>query len=211
MTSYTDLELWALVSAVYYDRNEIVTYPTGKTQGRAREAVTGLQAEILHTESADEIEDIGPDEVFVTSRDICEITNYTELGTVRRRLDDLVDEGLLEHHSDMADNPQNEHRQYLPAELGYEDVVKALHERDGRSIPDSLQPETRTHVTPSDFVHAGETVFELESDRTIQLDVGEPADGQSIQGAIGEQLDTHNLTADLNNFVYTLRDRAGLT
>ena len=51
MATYSDLELWAVVSAICYDRNELVTYPTGETRGHVQEAVTGLQAELLHADS----------------------------------------------------------------------------------------------------------------------------------------------------------------
>jgi hypothetical protein len=174
--------------------------------------VTGLQAELLHTESVEEGEDVGqPKEVFITPRDILEVTTYTALGTVRRRLDELVDDGLLNVHNDPASNLGGEHRLYLPANLGHQELVRTLHERDGRPIPESLQPETRTHVTPSDFVHDDGAIFELERDRTVQIDVGEPADGRSIQAAVGDQLAENALTADLNNFVYILRTRANLT
>lgn len=212
MATYSDLELWAVVSAIYYDCNEIVTYPTGETRGHVQEAVTGLQAELLHTESVEEGEDVGqPGEVFITPRDILEVTTYTELGTVRRRLDKLVDDGLLDVHGDLTSNPEGEHRLYLPSTLGHQELVRTLHERAGRPIPESLQPETRIHVTPSDFVHDEGAIFELERDRTVQIDVGEPADGRSIQAAVGDQLAENALTADLNNFVYTLRTRANLT
>lgn len=90
-------------------------------------------------------------------------------------------------------------------------MVRTLHERDGRPIPESLQPEIRIHVTPSDFVHDEGAIFELEQDRTVHIDVREPADERSIQGAVGDQLAENGLTADLNNFVYTLRTRASLT
>jgi len=121
MATYSDLELWAVVSAIYYDRNEIVTYPMGETRGHVQEAVTGLQAELLHTDSIEEGEDVGqPGEVFITPRDILESTNYTELGTVRRRLDELVDDGLLDVYSDLASNSEGEHRFYLPANLGHQ-------------------------------------------------------------------------------------------
>jgi len=107
MATYNDLELWAVVSAIYYDRNEIITYPTGETRGHVHEAVTGLQAELLHTESIEGLEDVGqPEEVFITPRDILESTTYTELGTVRRRLDELVDDGLLDVHGDLTSNPE---------------------------------------------------------------------------------------------------------
>ncbi|MFN1126858.1 hypothetical protein [Halobacterium salinarum] len=212
MASYSDLELWAVVSAIYYDRNEIVTCPTGETRGHVQEAVTGLQAELLHAESIEEGEDVGqPGEVFITPRDILEVTTYTELGTVRRRLDELVDDGLLDIYGDLTSNPEGEHRLYLPANLGHQEVVRTLHDRDGRPIPESLQSEMRTHVTPSDFNHSEGAIFELERDGTVQIDVGEPADGRSIQAAVGDQLAENALTADLNNFVYILRTRANLT
>ena len=121
MATYSDLELWAVVSAIYYDRNKIVTYPMGETRGHVQEAVTGLQAELLHTDSIKEGEDVGqPGEVFITPRDILEVTTYTELGTVRRRLDELVDDGLLDVYSDLASNSEGEHRFYLPANLGHQ-------------------------------------------------------------------------------------------
>lgn len=212
MATYSDLELWAVVSAIYYDRNEIVTYPTGETRGHVQKAVTGLQAELLHTDSIKDGEDVGqPEEVFITPRDILEVTTYTELGTVRQRLDELVDDGLLDVHGDLISNPEGEHRLYLPANLGHQEVVRTLHERDGRPIPESLQSETHTHVTPSDFTHSEGAIFELERDGTVQIDVGEPGDGRSIQAAVGDQLAENALTADLNNFVYTLRTRANLT
>lgn len=212
MAIYSDLELWAVVSAIYYDRNEIVTFPTGETRGHVQEAVTGLQAELLHTDSIKEGEDVGqPETVFLTPRDILESTNYTELGTVRRRLDELVDDGLLDIYGGLASNPEGEHRFYLPANLSHQKVVRTLHDRDERPIPESLQSETRTHVTPSHFVHDEGAIFELERDETVQIDVGEPADGRSIQAAVGDQLAENALTADLNNFVYTLRTRANLT
>lgn len=212
MATYSDLELWAVVSAIYYDRNEIVTYPTGETRGHVREAVTGLQAEHLHTESIEEGEDVGqPGEVFITPRDILESTNYTELGTVRRRLDELVDDRLLDVYGDFTSIPNGGHRLYLPANLGHQEVIRTLHDRDGRPIPESLQSETRKHVTPSDFNHSAGAIFELERDGTVQIDVGVPAGGRSIQAAVGDQLAENALTADLNNFVYTLRTRANLT
>ena len=212
MATYSDLELWAVVSAIYYDRNEIVTYPTGETRGNVHEAVTGLQAELLHTDSIEDIEDVGqPKEVFIIPRDILEVTTYTELGTVRRRLDKRVDDGLLERHSDHTSDRDCKHRLYLPASLGHQELVRRLHERDGRPITESLQPETHLHITPSDFVHDDGAIFELERDRTVHIDVGEPVDGRSIQAAVGNQLAENALTADLNNFVYTLRTRANLT
>lgn len=120
MTTYSDLELWAVVSAIYYDRNEIVTYPTGETQGHVHEAVTGLQAELRHTASIEGLEDVGqPETVFITPRDILESTTYTELSTVRRRLDELVDDGLLDTHENLTSNPEGEHRLYLPANLSH--------------------------------------------------------------------------------------------
>jgi len=211
MTTYSDLELWALVSAVYYDNNEFVTYPTGETRGQVREALTGLQAELLHTEAIESIEDSGqPANVFITPRDILALTNYTELGTVRRRLDKLVDDGLLETHGEFESTPEGEHRRYLPATLEHENLVRTLHERDGRSIPDALQPETRSHVAPSEFSHDDGTVFELEREQTIHIDVGKPASDQSIQATVADQLAANGLSADLNNFVYTLRNRANL-
>ena len=90
-------------------------------------------------------------------------------------------------------------------------MVRTLHDRDGRPIPEFLQSATRTHVTPSDFNHSAGAIFELERDGTVQIDVGEPADGRSIQAAVGDQLAANTLTADLNNFVYNLRTRANLT
>ena len=163
-------------------------------------------------EPIEEIEDVGqPEHVFITPRDILELTNYTELGTVRRRLDELVDDGSLKIHGDFVSNPEGENRLYLPANLGHEDLVRTFHERDGRPIPDSLQPEMHTYVTPSDFVHGEGAIFELERDRTVQIDVGEPADGRSIQAIVDDQLAESVLTADLNNFVYTLRNRANPT
>jgi len=33
------------------------------------------------------------------------VTTYTELGTVRRRLDELVDDGLLDVHGDLTQKP----------------------------------------------------------------------------------------------------------
>ncbi|MFC6723685.1 hypothetical protein ACFQE1_04650 [Halobium palmae] len=192
-----------MVSAIYYDRNEIVTYPTGETRGHVQEAVTGLQAELLHTESIEEGEDIGrPREVFITPRDILKSTTYTELGTVRQRLDELVDDGLLDVYSDLASNSEGEHRFYLPANLSHQEVVRTLHDRDGRPIPESLQSETHMHVTPSDFTHSEGAIFDLERDEIVQIDVGEPADGRSIQAAVDDQLAENALTADLNNFVY---------
>lgn len=107
MATYSDLELWSVVSAIYYDRNEIVTYPTGETRGHVQEAVTGLQAELLHTDSIKEGEDVGqPETVFISPRDILESTTYTELGTVRRAVDELVDDGLLDVYSDLTNTPQ---------------------------------------------------------------------------------------------------------
>lgn len=55
------------------------------------------------------VEDFGkPDEAFIAPCSILELTNYTELGTVRRRLNKLVDDGLLDIHGTLASNPDGE-------------------------------------------------------------------------------------------------------
>lgn len=212
MTTYTNLELWAIVSAVYYDKNEFVAVESGRTTSGLRQQVTGLQAEVLHTESIDPVEKVGrPAEVFVTPRGVFDLTEYSDLGTVRRRLDDLVEEGLLEFHGDVVSHANGERRLYLPADLDQEELVKCLHELDGRPIPSNIHREGLKHVVPSDFLHKDGSVFVFDENTQINIDVGEPDDGRSIRKYVEQQLTEQGLTADIGNFYYKLRDRGGLT
>ncbi|MFD1641791.1 hypothetical protein [Halohasta litorea] len=211
MTTYTDLELWAIISAVYYDKNEFITVEAGRTKHGLRRQIGGLQAEVLHTESIDPVEKVGhPAEVFVTPRDVFDLTVYGDLGTVRRRLDDLVAEGLLDFHGDVVSHSEGDRRLYLPAELDRKQLVESLHELDGRPVPSVLQEERLTHVVPSDFTHKDGGVFTYDKDSNIEVDVSKPDDQRSIRKYVEQQLHEEGLTADIGNFYYKLRDHAGL-
>lgn len=212
MTTYTNLELWAIVSAVYYDKNEFITVESGTTASGLQQQITGLQAEVLHSHSIDPVEKVGrPAETFVTPRDVYDLTVYSDIGTVRRRLDDLAEAGLLEFHGDIVSHTEGNRRLYLPAEMDREELVGRLHDLDGRPIPSKLRGGELEHVVPSDFSHEGDGVFVLDEDRDVQIDVSDPEDGRSIRDYVEQQLTEQGLTADIGNFYYKLRDRAGLT
>lgn len=211
MTTYTDLELWAVVSAIYYDKNEFMTIQTGRTDDGLRQQVAGLQAELLHTESIDPVEQVArPAEVFVTPRDVFELTMYGDMGTVRRRLNNLVEEGLLEMHGEVASHPEGKRRLYIPAEMGHEKLVSQLHKLSGRSLPPEVASDGLEHVVPTDFTHEGGSVFVFDEDGDVEIDVADPRDGQSIRRYVKQQLVDVGLTADIDNFYYKLRKRAGL-
>jgi len=211
MTTYTDLELWSIISAVYYDKNEYITIEAGRTKHGLRRQIGGLQAEVIHTESIDPVEKVGhPADVFVTPRDVFDLTVYGDLGTVRRRLDELVAEGLLEFHGDVSSRSEGDRRLYLPAELDREELVECLHELDGRPDPSVLRGERLTHVVPSDFTHQEGGMFIYDKNSDIKIDVSKPSDQRSIRKYVEQQLNQEGLTADLGNFYYKLRDRAGL-
>lgn len=212
MTTYTNLELWAIASAKYYDKNEFVTVESGRTASGLQQQITGLQAEVLHNHSVDSIEEVGrPAEVFITPRDVYDLTVYRDLGTVRRRLDDLTEAGLLEFHGDVVSHTDGERRLYLPAEMDVGEVVKRLHELDGRPVPSKLRGGELEHVVPGDFSHEDGSVFLFDKDHNVQIDVGDPEDNRSIRDYVEQQLTEQGLTADIGNFYYTLRDRVGLT
>lgn len=211
VTTYTDLELWAIVSAVYYDKNEFMTIQTGRTAGGLRQQVAGLQAELLHTESIDPVEQVArPAEVFVTPRDVFELTTYGDMGTVRHRLNSLVEEGLLELHGDIVSHAEGERRLYIPAEMGHEELVSRLHKLSGRPLPPKVAGNGLEHVVPTDFTHKEEGVFVFDEDDDVEIDVADPGDGRSIRRYVEQQLVDAGLTADVDNFYYKLRKWAGL-
>jgi len=189
-----------------------MTVETGQTSSGLRQQITGFQAELLHTEYIDPVEKVGrPAKVFVTPRDVFDLTVYGDLGTVRRRLDDLVEEGLLEFHGDVVSHADGERRLYIPAQLDREKLIERLHKLDGRPIPSKLRGESLEHVVPSDFSHKEGSVFVFDEDPEVEIDVGDPGDNRSIRGYVEQQLTERGLTADIGNFYYKLRDRAGLT
>lgn len=212
MTHYTHIELYGIALTVFYDKNDIITVESDQTERNIQQQITGLQAEVLHTQSIDRIERVGnPRDIFVTPRDVYELTDYADVGRVRERLDDLTEAGLLEFHGDIASRRNGESRLYLPAEVGRDEVSERLHNLDNRSIPSKLHGKELENVVPSDFSHKSGSIFVYDKDCDVQVDVGAPADGGSIRGSVERQLTEHGMTADINNFYYALRDRAGLT
>ena len=211
MTTYTDLELWAIVSAVYHDKNEFVTIEAGRNEHGLRQQIGGLQAEIIHNGGIEPVEKVGqPEEVFVTPRDVFESTVYNDVGTVRQRLEDLAREDLLECHGDVLSNPEGERHLYIPTTIENNELISHLHELSGRPIPSSLTDKNLEHVVPTDFSHEGKGKFIMDGNEDIKIDVSDPDGGDSIRRYVEKQLLENGLTADVNNFYYSLRKRAGL-
>ncbi|MFC4451193.1 hypothetical protein [Halorussus aquaticus] len=206
MVSISDTELFGMVVALYQEKNDYATYQKPDSRDRLTETIHGLQGDLLHYHNVDIVEEVGhPDEVFVTVRDVATLTGYSQ-DNARRRLDVLVDEGLLIFHGDVPG--ENTQRLYLPADLPVKEKFAKLHELDGRSIPPQLTD--RTSVTPGDFDHAEGGVFVYEENPTIGVDVEAPEDW-SIRAYVEDQLSKNDLVAtDLDNFCYKLRQKAEL-
>lgn len=210
--THSDAEILNIARVVFDEKNDPVTVRRGRTESGLQKQITGQQAEIIHNHSVDRVDKVGSGslaEIFVTPQDVCDVTTYSDTGSVRRRLDDLVDEGVLELHG-VVEGAQSSRRLYLPAQVDGTELVKRLHSMNNRPIPPELKLDLE-HVTPKQFSHLRDGIFVLDADRDVEVDVDYPEDDRSIRQYVEDQLTEQGLTADIGNFYYKLRDRVGLT
>lgn len=210
--AHSDAEILNIAHAQYDEKNDPVTVKCGRTESGLQKQITGRPGEIVHNHTVDRVDKVGSGslaEIFVTPQDVCDVTTYSDTGSVRRRLDDLVDEGVLELHG-VVEDAQSSRRLYLPAQVGAEELVKRLHGMNNRPIPPELKLDLE-HVTAGQFSHRRDGIFVFDADRDVEVDVDYPGDDRSIRQYVEDQLTEQGLTADIGNFYYKLRDRVGLT
>jgi hypothetical protein len=207
---YSKAEIYNMTLVQYDEKNEPVTVTRGRTESGLQKQITGRPAEIIHNHSVDRVDKVGSlAEIFVTPQDVCDMTTYSDTGSVRRRLDNLVDEGVLELHG-VVEDAQSSRRLYLPAQVDGTELVKRLHSMSNRPIPPELKLDLE-HVAAGQFSHLRDGIFVFDADRDVEVDVDYPEDDRSIRQYVEDQLAEQGLTANIGNFYWRLRDRVGMT